>query len=107
MLSQFTGSELLGLFCKPIQVNLESVDPLNSHTFCPGGILVVAAAATCQQVAGTIHRMPIALNSLDRMDGVIRGNLLVSNATRERVHENPDMDYQLYVASLDFYNGPV
>ena len=76
-LAQFTGVRAAETFFEPLQFHLELADLLEQ--LCLLGLpflFALALLAPGEQVAGAVQQLPLPLAHLDRVDGVVGGNLL-------------------------------
>ena len=80
------ASEQLSFF-EPLQLHLELANLLDQLRFLGLNFLfVLALAAPCEQLAGTIQKLPLPMAHLDRVNGVISSDLLDRFATTDRIH---------------------
>ena len=68
--------------------------------------LVLALAAPCEQLTGTIQQLPLSLAHLDGMDGVISGDLLDPLAATDRLHGDPGLVLRAVGAALAHWWEP-
>ena len=56
--------------------------------------------ANCSSITGTIQQLALPLAHLDRMDGVISGDLLDRLAATDRLHGDPGLELGTVGAAL-------
>ena len=72
---------------------MQPADLLEQLSFLGLNLLfVLALAAPCEQLAGAIQQLPLPLAHLDRMDGVISGDLLDRLTTTDRLHGDSGLE---------------
>ncbi len=87
------ASEQLRFFFEPLQLHLQAAYLLEQ--LCLFGLaffLVLALAAPCEQLTGTIQQLPLPLTDLDGVDGVISGDLLDRLAATDRFHGDSGLE---------------
>jgi len=88
-------------FLEPLQLHLQPADLLEQ----PGllgmpFLLVLALLALCEQLIGAIEDLPLLLAHLDRVNGVVGGNLLNLLAATDRLHGDPGLELWSVGAAL-------
>ncbi|MCX5938107.1 MAG: hypothetical protein NTW02_07890 [Cyanobium sp. LacPavin_0920_WC12_MAG_62_9] len=91
-------------FFKPLQLHLELANLMEQLSFL-GMALVVGLRfiSTREQLTGTLQSLPLPLAHLDRVNGVIGGDLLECLASTDRLHG--DSGPKLRAMSAAFANG--
>jgi len=95
------ASERLRLFFEPLQLHLQLADLLEQL-----GLLGLALAgvlgflAPGEQLTGAIEELPLPLTHLDRVDGMVGGDLLDRLAATDRLHGDPGLELGAVGAAL-------
>jgi len=74
-------------FFELLQLHLQPPDLLEQLSFLGLPLLLVLGVlAPAEQLAGSVQQLPFPLAQLDRVDGVVSGDLLGRLAATERLH---------------------
>ena len=79
----------MSLFFEPLQLHLQPADLLEQLTLLGLPLVLVlffGFVAPREQLTGAIQQLPLPLAHLDRVDGVVGGNLLERLAATDRLH---------------------
>jgi len=89
-LAQFTGIRAAETFFEPFQLHLQAPDLLEQlRLFGLSLLLLLALLAPGEQLAGAVQQLPFPLADMDRVDGVVGGDLLDRLAATDRLHSDP------------------
>jgi len=87
------ASEQLRLFFEPLQIHLQPPDLLEQLSLLGLTLLLVLGVlAPAEQPAGSVQQLPLPLAHLDRVDGVVGGDLLDWLAATDRLHGDPGFE---------------
>jgi len=100
-LAQFTGVRAAEIFFEPLQLHLQLADLLEQLGFSDLALArVLAVFASCEELAGAIEELPLPLAHLDRVDGVIGGDLLDRLAATDRLHGDSGLEFDTVGSAL-------
>ena len=95
------ASQELRLFFEPLQLHLQPPYLLEQLGLLGLPlVLVLALLAPGEKLAGTIEKLPLPLTHLDRVDGVVGGDLLDRLAATDRLHGDPGLELGTVRAAL-------
>ena len=95
------GVKAAEIFFQPLQFHLELADLLEQFSFLDLALLfLLALFATRKQLKSTIQQLLLLLTHLNRVDGVIGGDLLDRLATTDRLHGDSGLDFGTVGAAL-------
>jgi hypothetical protein len=95
------ASEQLRLFFEPLQLHLQLADLLEQLGLLGLALAGVLALLTPgEQLTGAIQELPLPLADLDRVDGVIGGDLLDGLAATDRLHGDSGLELGTVGAAL-------
>jgi len=101
-------SEQLRLFFEPLQLHLQPPDLLEQLSFLGLTLLLVLGVlAPAEQLAGTVQQLPFPLAHLDRVDGVVSGDLLDRLAATDRLHGDSGLELGAVGAALAHWWEPL
>jgi len=101
------ASEQLRLFFEPLQLHLQPPDLLEQLSLLGLSLLLVLALlAPGEQLAGAIEELPLPLAHLDRVDGMVSGNLLDRLAATDRLHGDPGLELRAVASALAHWWEP-
>ena len=88
-------------FFEPLQLHLKPADLLEQLRLLGLPlVLVLSLLAPDEQLAGSIEQLPLPLAHLDRVDGVVGGDLLDRLAATDRLHGDPGLELGTVGAAL-------
>ncbi len=100
-LGQFMGIRAAETFFEPLQLHLQLADLLEQLSLLGLSVLVVLTLlAPGEQLTGAIEELPLPLAYLDRVNGVVSGNLLKRLAATDRLHGDPGLELRAVCAAL-------
>lgn len=95
------ASEQQRLFFEPLQLHLQTPDLLKQLRLLGLPLLLVLGLlAPGEQLAGTVQQLLLPLADLDRVDGVVGGDLLDRLAATDRLHGDPGLELGAVGAAL-------
>ena len=106
-IAQFMGVRAAEIFFEPLQLHLQAAYLLKQ--LCLFGLaffLVLALAAPCEQLTGTIQKLTLPLTDLNRVDGMISGDLLDRLAATDRLHGDSGLKFGAVDAALAHWWEP-
>jgi hypothetical protein len=107
-LAQFTGFRGAEIFFEPLQLHLQPPDPLEQlGLFGLGFLPVIALFGTVEQLNVAIHELPLPLSHLDRVDGVVSGDLLDRLAATDGLHGDSGLELGAVGAALIHWWEPL
>jgi len=106
-LAQFTGIRGAEIFFEPLQLHLQLADLLEQLSLLDLALAgVLALFASGEQLAGSIEELSLPLAHLDRVDGVISGDLLDRLAATNRLHGDSSLELRAVGAALAHWWEP-
>jgi len=107
-LAQFTGIRATETFFEPLQLHLQPPDLLEQLGLLGlPFLLALALLAPGEQLAGAIEELPFPLAHLNRVDGVIGGDLLDRLAATDRLHGDPGLELRAVGAAFAHWWEPL
>lgn len=101
------ASEQLRFFFEPLQLHLQLADLLEQLSLFDLALAgVLGFLAPGEQLAGTIQQLPLPLADLDRVNGVVGGDLLNRLAATDRLHGDPALELRAVGAALAHWWEP-
>ena len=101
------ASEQLRLFFELLQLHLQPPDLLEQLSLLGRPLLhVLGFLAPGEQLAGSVQQLPLPLAHLDRVDGVVGGDLLDRLAATDRLHGDPGLELGAMSAALAHWWEP-
>lgn len=95
------GIRAAEIFFEPLQFHLELADLLEQFSFLGLALLLLLARlASRKQLTGTIQKLLLPLTHLNRVDGVIGGDLLDRLAATDRLHGDSGLEFGTVGAAL-------
>jgi len=92
-LTYLTGIRATETFFEPLQLHLQTSDLLEQLSLLGLPLLLVLGVlAPAEQLAGSVQQLPLPLAHLDRVDGVVGGDLLDCLAATDRLHGDPGFE---------------
>jgi len=106
--AQFTGVRTAETFFEPLRLHLQPSDLLEQlGIFGLGVLLLLALVGTGKQLTGDIQKLPLSLAHLDRVDGVVSGDLLDRLPAADRLHSDPGLELRAVGAErADWWEPP-
>jgi hypothetical protein len=91
-LTQFTGVRPAEIFFEPLQLHLQPPDLLEQLLFLGlNRLFNLGLAAPCEQLTGTMQKLPLPVAHLNGMGGVIGGDLLDRLETTDGLNADPGL----------------
>ena len=95
------GVKAAEIFFQPLQFHWELADLLEQLSFLGLALLLVLALlASRQQLTGIVQQILLPLTHLNRVDGVICGDLLDRLAATDRLHGDSGLEFGTVGAAL-------
>ena len=102
------ASDQLRLFFKPLQLHLELSDLLEQLSFLGLALLIgLCFLSAGEKLTGTLQQLFLPLAHLDRVNGVIGGNLLECLATTDRLHGDSGLELRAMGAAFAMGGNPL
>ena len=100
-LAQFMGVKAVEIFFQPLQLHLQLADLLEQLSLLDLALLFdLVLLASRKQLTGTVQQLLLPLAHLNRVDGVIGGDLLDRLAATDRLHGDSGLEFGTVGAAL-------